>query len=126
MDPRKLQLNIPHVRVYIAGPYTQGDVAANVAMAMDAADRIIGLGYGYFCPHLAHFMHMHNPHPYSVWMEQDLAWLPFCHALFRLPGDSDGADLECEAARELGKPVFTTFEELDAHFKKATAVEDEP
>lgn len=93
-------------RVYIAGPYTQGDVAQNVRAAVMAADRIASLGGVPFCPHLTHLWHIISPHAYEFWLRQDLAWLAACDALVRLPGPSAGADGEVAAARWRGLPVF--------------------
>jgi hypothetical protein len=93
-------------RVYVAGPYTQGDVAENVRAAILAADWLAQQGCVPFCPHLSHFWHLLNPHPYEFWLAQDLAWLAVCDALVRLPGPSAGADGEVAEARRLGLPVF--------------------
>ncbi|MCC6495338.1 MAG: hypothetical protein IT193_03665 [Propionibacteriaceae bacterium] len=37
-----------------------------------------------------------------------------CDAVLRIPGESRGADLECDLARELGKPVYTDLEDVPA------------
>lgn len=42
-------------RVYVAGPYTNGDVAVNVRTAYEAADRLADLGFAPFVPHSTHF-----------------------------------------------------------------------
>lgn len=94
------------VRVYIAGPYSQGDTAANVHRAIAAAEEIAQFGATPFIPHLTHFWHLIFPHPYPFWIEQDNAWLRCCDAVLRLPGASVGADLEVREARLLGLPVF--------------------
>jgi hypothetical protein len=92
--------------IYIASPYTKGDVAVNVRQSLDAADAIAGAGYVVFAPLLTHFWHMVHPRPWEFWVEQDLAWLERCDAVVRLPGESKGADAEVVRARELGLPVF--------------------
>ncbi len=51
--------------VYVAGPYTGGDVAMNVRQAKEAADALIEDGYAPHVPHLYHFLHMHNPRVYE-------------------------------------------------------------
>lgn len=38
------------VKVYVASPYTLGDVAVNVKAQMDAADKLISLGFAPFVP----------------------------------------------------------------------------
>jgi hypothetical protein len=35
-----------------------------------------------------------------------------CDAVLRIPGESRGADLECDLAREVGKPVYTSLDEI--------------
>ena len=35
-----------------------------------------------------------------------------CDAGLRIPDESRGADLECELARSLGKPVYTSLDEV--------------
>jgi hypothetical protein len=99
-------------KIYIAGPYTKGDVAVNVKNAMDAANELINAGHYPFCPHLSHFLHMNNPQPYQVWIDLDLVFLPDCDALLRLEGDSAGADGEVRKANELGMPVYYSIEEF--------------
>ena len=103
-------------RIYIAGPYTQGDVAINVRNAYAAADRLANLGFAPFVAHHTHFWHMLFPRPYESWLELDLEFLPCCHALLRLPGPSSGADGEVAAAKSLGIPVFEDVHALAQHF----------
>ena len=35
-----------------------------------------------------------------------------CDAVLRIPGESRGADLECDLAREVGMPVYTSLDEV--------------
>lgn len=99
-------------RLYLAGPYTQGDVAANVREAIRVADELSGRGYIVFIPHLSHFWHLVSPKPYEFWMQQDAQWLTCCDVLYRMPGPSDGADTEVAQAKDLGIPVFTDLDQL--------------
>ena len=99
-------------RVYVAGPYTKGDVAINVRTAIEAADTLLHWGYLPHCPHLTHFWHLVCPRPYETWLDYDKAWLRLCDAVVRLPGDSQGADQEVALARELGIPVYGSLMEL--------------
>jgi hypothetical protein len=94
------------VRVYVAGPYTKGDVAVNVANAIDAGTTIAEAGHFPFIPHLTHFWHYRSEHPYEFWIAQDLEWLKVCDAVVRLPGESSGADGEVAVAQKRGTPVF--------------------
>lgn len=99
-------------RVYVAGPYTKGDVAQNVKLAIAAGDRLIGLGFAPFIPHLSHFQHMLYGRPYETWLALDFEWLRACDAVLRLAGDSAGADREVALAIELKIPVFNYVHEL--------------
>jgi len=99
-------------RIYIAGPYTEGDVARNVKAAIDAANELIELGFAPYVPHLSHFLHMAHPQPYGIWMGLDMVWQSQCHAVLRLPGPSSGADTETRTAKIVGMPVFHSISEL--------------
>ena len=99
-------------RVYIAGPYTLGDVAHNVASAIDAADDLVNYGFAPYVPHLTHFWHMMHPRKWEEWMALDNEWLRACDTVLRLPGKSKGADIECAAAREMGLPVYDNLADL--------------
>jgi hypothetical protein len=92
--------------IYVAGPYTKGDVAVNVRDAITMGDHLRLLGLVPFIPHLTHFWHLVQPHNIEYWYEYDMEWLEKCDALFRLSGESTGADKEVARARELGIPVF--------------------
>ena len=94
------------MRVYIAGPYTKGDVALNVRAAIDAANYIANQGHIPFVPHLTHFWHMVAPRVYKDWLRIDMAWLEQSEAVLRLHGESNGADREIERAISLGLPTL--------------------
>lgn len=94
-------------RIYVAGPYTLGDVAVNVANAIDAGNRLMNIGYVPFIPHLCHFWHYRHARPYDEWMTWCLEWVERCEGLLRLPGESKGADREVAHAMKHGIPVFT-------------------
>ena len=101
-----------NLKVYIASPYSKGDVAVNVREAIAAADRLHARGFVPFIPHFTHFWHMLFPKPYEQWLSYDNHWIPVCDCVLRLPGESNGADKEVELARCLGKPVFFSEREL--------------
>jgi hypothetical protein len=108
-------------RIYVAGPYTKGDVAVNTRNAFEAASRLADLGFAPFVPHATHFWHMLFPRPYEFWLELDKEFLGCCSGVLRLPGESSGADKELELANELGIPVFTSIEDLTQHFQAKSA-----
>jgi hypothetical protein len=98
--------------VYIASPYTKGDVAVNVRESILIADKLAKLGYLPFWPLSSHFWHLLVPHEYKFWTEMDLEWLYHVDYLLRLPGESSGADAEVKFSIGLGIPVFYSLEEL--------------
>lgn len=100
------------MKIYVAGPYSQGDVAKNVHETIVLGDYLAMLGHTVFIPHLTHFWHLLIPHEYEFWLEQDLPWIEVCDALFRMPGESAGADREVEYAKMLGKKVLYDLKEL--------------
>lgn len=101
-------------KVYIASPYTKGDVAVNVRVQLETADELMTRGYSPYVPLLTHFQHLHKPRPYEDWCRQDDDWIPCCDYLLRLPGESIGADREVKLAERLGIPVVYSIEELPA------------
>jgi hypothetical protein len=61
--------------VYIASPYTQGDVAINVRNSILVAEQVRNYGLLPFSPLLSHFWHFMSPHSYEYWTTMDLEWL---------------------------------------------------
>lgn len=106
------------LKVYIASPYTKGDVAVNVKRQLDMADALMTHGYVPFAPLYSHFQHMAHPRPYQDWIDIDLEWVPACDVLLRLDGDSSGADGEVAFAQKCGIPVVYSLDELVARFPK--------
>lgn len=100
------------IKVYIAGPYTLGDVAVNVKNQMDAADKLMNLGFAPFVPLYSHFQHMAHPRPYHSWILLDLEWVKSCDCLLRLEGESSGADGEVKHAVGMGLPVCYSIDEV--------------
>ena len=100
------------LRVYVAGPYTKGDVAVNVRATIDAADKLASLGHEVFLPHLSHFWHLIHPHDWQFWIRRDMAWLSLCDVFLRLPGESEGADIEEAEARRLGLRICRDINEV--------------
>lgn len=99
-------------RIFIAGPYTQGDPVENTRRAVFVGRTLIEAGHAPYVPHLTHLWHLIDQQPYEVWIALHLAFLPTCEAVLRLPGESPGADGEVARARELGLPVYYSVESL--------------
>ena len=102
------------IKVYIASPYTLGDVAVNVKIQIDAANKLMNKGFAPFAPLYSHFQHMVHPRPYQDWINIDLEWLKVCDCVLRLDGESSGADGEVNLAKELNIPVYYSLDELYA------------
>lgn len=100
------------MKVYLAGPYTIGDPVINVRNMILVAEEVRAKGHLPYIPLLNHLWHLASPHEYEYWMNMDLEWIKVCDAILRLPGESKGADLETEYARDVGIPVFYTTDQL--------------
>ena len=100
-------------RIYIAGPYSRGNVALNVSRAMRAADILLDAGHYPYCPHLWHFQDSFYPRTEGDWLKVDLIWLKRCQVVLRLPGRSAGADAETEYAHDFGIPVAWGWKDLE-------------
>lgn len=98
--------------VYIAGPYTQGDVVLNVKKALEVADALWAKGYVPHVPHITHFWHFLSPKSYDDWMVIGCAILERSDLVLRLPGVSKGAVKELRLARSLGIPVYYNLEDI--------------
>jgi hypothetical protein len=111
--------------VYVASPYTKGDVAINVRFQCKVFDDLMNGGVVWpVVPLWSHFQHTIFPRPYRDWIEYDLAMLPMYDACLRLDAidgtngvgyhqsESSGADGEVDAFVKMGKPVFYTIDEL--------------
>jgi hypothetical protein len=109
--------------VYIASPYTKGDVGMNAHFQCKVFDQLLTEGKVIpVAPLWSHFQHMAFPRPYSDWIAYDQALLHLYDCCVRLPAslpelgylqsDSTGADAEVETFMRLGKPVFTSLDSL--------------
>lgn len=98
-------------RIYLAGPISRGDLAANIKQATAAARQLIAAGYAPFCPQLTCYLGGDTPTvsggvSHDEWMEVDLPWVAVADAVLRLPGESAGADIEVQYADDNGIPVY--------------------
>ncbi|MCW8876123.1 MAG: hypothetical protein OQK04_05290 [Kangiellaceae bacterium] len=109
--------------VYIASPYTKGDLAINTHFQCKVFDQLLDDGKVLpVAPLWSHFQHTAFPRKYQDWIDYDQAMLPLYDACLRLnvehsqlgyfQDESSGADGEVATFRELEKPVFYSVEEL--------------
>jgi len=100
-------------RVYVAGPYTKGNVAGNIRRAILAGEALQRAGYVSFIPHLNHLIDFICPGiAWNEWLARDKEWLAVCDVMLRLDGESPGADEEEVFANENLIPVYTEMAEL--------------
>jgi nucleoside 2-deoxyribosyltransferase len=94
--------------VYVAGPInSSGRQNLNVRRAVLVGEAIRRARLVPFIPHLNVQWEMIAPAATEEeWLAWDFAWLEKCDALYRLHGDSKGADREVAFARERGLEVF--------------------
>lgn len=126
------------LRVYIAGPITKGDLAHNVNQATAAFKELAEAGFSPWCPQWSAFSGgaargpvaapdgqiinavyaVGSVHgcglPHGTWLDVDLPWVEVADVVLRLPGESTGADRECDHAAANGVPVFATIADLRA------------
>lgn len=104
--------------VYVAGPYTYGDPVLNTRRAINAAEGLLRNGLVTpVVPHLSMFWHLVHPRDLDWWYDYDVALLARCDALFRLAGESIGADREVAFAAERSIPTFTDAGPLESWAK---------
>lgn len=106
------------MRVYVAGPFRQGDQFLNVREAVLVGRRVRQSGHTPFIPHLYCLAHLIEPMPDEYWLSWGMEELAGCDCLVRLPGASIGSDAEVERAKVLGLPVYYGVE---AFLAQATA-----
>jgi len=93
--------------VYVAGPIT-GDPWGCVRQATEIAAILDFLNCHAYLPQLSILHEIVAPEPYEHWIEHGLAMVERCDGVWRIPGESPGADREVEHAHQLGIPVFFT------------------
>lgn len=93
------------LRVYVAGPISS-DVFEGVQRGITWGRRMFLDGLAPFVPHFDAYWHLPDGQ-WNAYLEFDLEYVSVVDAIFRLDGESKGADLECSVAASLGIPVFT-------------------
>jgi len=103
-------------KVYISGPISIGNQLVNLNQSFQAHKALIDAGFAPLNPILTMLVPWANDVSRDVWMEADLPWVAASDAVFRIPGESEGADTEVKYAYENGIPVFTNIQDLKDHF----------
>ncbi len=107
------------LKIYIAGPYTadtEEQKRTNVDTAIDVALVIFSKGHFPYIPHLTHFIDQRAKETgvdlkWEDYIRWDMAWVKICDALLYLRS-SRGTNLELQAAKELGKKIFYSLDEI--------------
>ena len=84
----------------------------NVRDAIRAAHAAASLGAAVHVPHLSYHWHVMFPRPYEDWMADDFEVIARCDALYRMDGESPGADREVAFATEHAIPVLRDMESV--------------
>jgi hypothetical protein len=103
------------LKVYIAGPISKGPWDRNIGTAIDMSNELLDRGFAVYLPHLNFFQALSRPREYDFWLKHDFAWIKTCDVLFRLPGESKGADMECAEALRHDIPVVHCLGELEQY-----------
>ncbi len=93
-------------KIYVASPYSKGDREENVKRSIMACELLWKNGFIPYCPLLSHFWDLYAPHSWDEWMNYDLEWLHVCDGVYLLPGESNGAQIEVDAADKAWIPVW--------------------
>lgn len=110
------------VLTYISGPLTNGGAKVdketldyNIGRGCEVAYELNKRGHAFVLPHLTmFFQHIHGSDlPFEDWIAIDLRVIESCDCLYRIKGESKGADIEEAHARSLGIPVFYDLRALD-------------
>lgn len=80
--------------------------------AMPTFHALRDIGCVPFLPQLSIVADMIEHNDYETWLDYDFDIIWHCAAVFRLPGESPGADRECAFAKERGIPTFTDITAL--------------
>ena len=96
------------MKIYIAGPVTIGNRTLNIRAALDAAEAVLKKGHVPFIPHLFEVWDLVYPHGYDTLMMMCLEWVDACDAVYRIPGESSGADREVMRAE--GRAMFIYYD----------------
>jgi len=112
-------MNNNFLKIYIAAPYsadTEEEQIKNTEVVIDAALTLFQKGHFPYIPHLTHWVDKRAKETeiameYEDYMKWHRPWLEACDAFLYL-GSSKGADLELQMAKDLGKIIFYSIDEI--------------
>lgn len=100
------------MRIYLAGPISSNP-EKNLDIALDVSNQVIDKGHNPYMPNYNYYLNAKKVRDYELWMKLDDEWLRQCEAIYRIPGESPGADREMVVAREIGLLVIGHLDDLD-------------
>lgn len=93
--------------IYVAGPITTPSPMHNTHTALKVGAELLDTGWLVpFVPHLLVLWDIVIPRHYEEWMQLDFDIIHHCQALYRIHGESPGADREMQLAKDLGLAIF--------------------
>ncbi len=113
-------------KVYVAGPISNSNRTVeleNIQKAQAFAGLIAGKGMAVYLPHFSYYVDTElsntgNEPLGREWLEQDKEWLLLCDAVYRVQGESAGADQELKWANEAKISVFFVLDNLFSYAKQ--------
>lgn len=101
-------------KIYISGPVSKGNMFANFTEFGEYFHKLVGLGFAPRNPGESMLMPGNQQIPWRTWVDIDIPWVAVSDVVMRIPGDSVGADEECEVAAHHGIPVIHRYHDLKA------------
>jgi len=114
--------------IYVSGPIGNGGKCSpeqqiiNVQAGEEIYGKLIAKGYAPFLPHLSYYpdkrwREEHSYHfDHATWLAIDKQWVKNCkYFYYMLPeiyGESKGAKMELNWARDMGKRIFTDLKDV--------------
>ena len=112
-------MNNNSLKIYIAAPYsadTEEGRKKNTEAVIDAALALFQKGHFPYIPHLTHWVDKRAKETktameYKDYMKWHRPWLEACDAFLYL-NSSKGVDFELQKAKNLGKLIFYSIDEI--------------
>jgi len=98
--------------VYISCPMRLGNWTKNVRTAARVQCDLMRKGYSVINPIGSWLTDIVEPLDFETWINNDYGLIDVSDAIIRIPGESEGADLECDYAIRQDKELFWDLREL--------------
>lgn len=92
--------------VYLSTPMRKGHWTNNVRTAAKVAHDMMKHGFSVINPMGSWLLDVAEPLEFNEWLENDYGLILVSDCVYRIPGESDGADKECWFATKNGVPVY--------------------